>query len=147
MSSCLLTFICVGPVKLSKDKRLRKKAVAQVRKYVAYVEAVDVARNDNKEPPAPPRGFNKYNGDDSDDYRFMLGLDPEKVVDELFQLWSGKDLPSDVNTRTYRPWSSAVTHKILVAGDSSWGDAPDGEGYRICQQSSCFGLFDLYGIR
>lgn len=156
MSGSLITHICVGPVRLSRDKKLRKKAVRQAKEIIDYVTRWDEADFgdteivvDARPLPPLPRLLKRYGNDDLDDWRCVLGVEPEKAVEELHTLWSGKDLPGDVNVREYRSYAHQphVKLQILVAGDATWGDSPDGEGYRICRQSSLLGLFDLYGIR
>lgn len=156
MSSSLITHTCVGPQRLSRDKHLRRKAVQQAKTIIDYVTKWDAADFGDTElvadaPALPPLPLllKRYGSDDLDDWRCVLGVDPEKAVEELHALWDGGDLPLDVNRREYRlrlPGRRLV-FQILVAGDMTGGDPPDGEGYRICQQSSLLGLFDLYGIR
>lgn len=149
MSATLITHTCVGPVRLSKNKKLRKKAIKQAKTLIDGVihwSRVDTDIDIDDLGEEVTRLMRKFGPRDFDDWAFLARVDPEKAVEELFELWHG-DAPNDVNRRTYMSYSPRIKLRILVAGDMSWGDEPDGDGYRICKQSAFLGLFHLYGIK
>lgn len=154
MSADLITYMLVGPQRLSDDPALRDKAVRQA---LSVTEAITVwwhltekstAAVDDDDPVVlPPPVARVLRGagidlahDNVDEYSYLLGKDPEKAVSELFELWNDRTY-SDTNTRDFG------TRQILVAGGTSWGDEPDTTGYMVCKRSLRLGLCKIYGIK
>ena len=146
MGADLCVFILVGPSKIDEKLLNREMALAQVRpilesvkKWAVYIRALEAVDNTDNLPPVEPEGVDEAIKEDFDHYSALLDIDPEEAVTDFFFLW---------NQCYYRDASCRMfgDRQILVAGDSSWGDAPEGDGYRICKQSELLGLFSLFDI-
>lgn len=155
MGADLITYMLVGPNKIPDDPKKREKAILHASRLIAAVTAWQTLHDEHQgsddadleiEVPATLiRELKHFRIDprtcDIDDYnQGVIGVDATQAVDELIALWNGVGYYRDICTRGYR------TRQILVAGDMSWGDEPDGDGYRICKQSERLGLFRFYGI-
>lgn len=154
MGADLITYMLVGPNTLDDDPKKREKAIMHASRMIAAVTAwqtlhdehldSDDAQNEIEVPATLIRELKHFGIDpttcDIDDYNSgVVGADAENTVKDLFELWNVGGF-RDVNTRRWR------THQILVAGDMSWGDEPDGAGYQICKRCGRLGLFSFYGI-
>lgn len=147
MGANLITYICVGPdqLSLSTARRLETLQAAEARLQELrqqWIKAIElppgrepatedfaVALEDAGEPPeAAP---------------YLSGERPvAEALDQLLAVWN--DPPRDANKRRH-PDDSHLC--IYVAGDTSWGDVPDGLAYRTLGVANALGLFDLLGIR
>lgn len=65
----------------------------------------------------------------------------EHIVDDLVNLVG--DAPSDIGWRS-DPHNPAFY--IVVAGDTTWGEEPEGEGYQTLKTGFFFGLCGMLGI-
>jgi hypothetical protein len=141
--------ILVGPVKLSKNKKLRAKALRQAQMIIDGVNRWEELDSDrSKKDKVIVRLMDRYGSRDYEDWTFLRGVDPKQALDDLFELWHGTKF-GDVNWRSYtgQPPLPYFKLRIMVAGDSTWGDDPNGPGYLVCLQAQYLGLFALYGIR
>ena len=154
MGADLITYMLVGPNKLADDPKKKEKAILHASRMIAAVTAwqtlhdehqnSDDAQDEIEVPATLIRELKHFGIDPTtcyiDDYNSgVVGVDAETAVNDLFTLWNDGGY-RDVNTRGYR------TRQILVAGDMSWGDEPDGAGYQICKRCERLGLFRIYGI-
>ncbi|MEK6883205.1 MAG: hypothetical protein AABY22_26500, partial [Nanoarchaeota archaeon] len=69
-------------------------------------------------------------------------LDAAQVVDDLLAVWEGN----------YRDVTSRLDpddeeQKIVVAGEMSWGDEPQGGGYQALKYADQTGVLKVFGIR
>jgi hypothetical protein len=151
----LITYMLVGPNKIVDDPKKREAAILHASRIIAAVtawqtlhdehQASDDADDEIEVPVALIRELKRFGMDprtcDINDYnQYVVSADAVKAVDALLHLWNGTRYYRDVCTRGYRK------KQILVAGDMSWGDEPDGLGYQICKQAERLGLFRFYGI-
>lgn len=163
MGADLITFIGVGPSKLSRSKALRKKAETKLKSFVEMAVKWS-SLVDKIEDPQPDTDIEVLQdqldkldtlGDtEVDNVRWAREYqdDPKKLLNELFEVWdSGSS--RDVNKRLLPdPSKNDVWRKpskkksIVVAGDMSWGDPPDGFGFQTLMRSEQVGLCTLYGI-
>lgn len=139
MSSELSTMIVVGPMKLSLSKRAAAKALKRAKEVqqeirAALKEGSDIAFGDG--------GY--YT--DREGMEDVLALKPKVILNELRQLWNGGNTLtfSDVNARTAKVGTKFV--RIVVAGDTSYGDEPEGDGFRVLLAAERLGMFPLLGL-
>jgi hypothetical protein len=139
MGADLTTFICKGPRDLNPKKKdqaveLAKSVIAAVNEYFEMKDPTDKDK----------KLIQRLTGLDIDDLeRYEVGdLDPEEVVDNLYCAWGAGF--RDCNARTDPDDDKQA---IVVAGDMSWGDEPDGGGYQAFKYASMVGLFEFFGIR
>ncbi len=71
------------------------------------------------------------------------GASAEKIVEEFVKLWTGQ---SGARDTTYRLDPDNPKRRILFAGDSSWGDEPDGYGYAEIKRALVMGVAEALGI-
>ena len=145
MGADLLTYIAIGPEKLDESEELRRRAVAEGTRRVTAVTAFLELENEADAAELTlhiPQAL-QFELDtiplDVDDYETLAGVEVSSAMNDLFTMWNERSF-RDVNTRWYND------KQILVAGDSSWGDEPEGGGYQTCKLSDLLGLFEVYGI-
>lgn len=149
MGADLVAFIVKGPKKLPAGQR--DAAVAAAKKAVAWVKKgkrLYYKREDK--PSAAERELywheapNKYLRDQKDIILFedLADVEPEKFVDEFLRLW-----PHIARDASYRTDPDDDTQILLVAGDTSWGNEPEGLGYQTLKTAQNLGLFEIFGIR
>lgn len=135
MSSHLSSMIVVGPVKLNPNAKLIAKVLRA---------AKEVQQNVRK---AIKDGSDYNLGDgylDRDALEDVAAIDPGPALHELVRLWNNTDTHSDVNIREAKVKSTRI--RIVVAGDTSYGDEPEGDGYRILQAAERLGMLPLLGL-
>lgn len=72
----------------------------------------------------------------------MESFNPEEFVDEFISWWE-KGGGRDTNSR---PDPDDMKKRIVVCGDMSWGDAPEGYGYTLCRKAYWFNIPQVLGI-
>lgn len=140
MGADLITHIVVGPVKLRPSKATQQKVLKHADNVLKRAkQAVKLSGWD-------------YDGDD---LLGGLGLEPEdmegfalvdarQTFDNLLKLWKDGKF-RDVSSRLATVGGKQVA--IVVAGDSSWGDEPDGLGYETLRDAYRLGMLELLGIQ
>jgi hypothetical protein len=68
-----------------------------------------------------------------------LLADPEELLDEIVEAWNGGY--RDVATKALPNRKQA-----FWAGGMSWGDSPDGAGYKAMEAAYAYGIFETLGI-
>ena len=76
----------------------------------------------------------------------LAGLKPAEVLNCFLDVWNNTPF-RDTTSRLFRPGNRGKWYKIVVAGDMSWGDDPDGAGYQTINEARLLGLFPLLGVR
>ena len=69
--------------------------------------------------------------------------DPKEAIRRFVDWWNGME-SWDTCSRTDPDQPS---QKLVYAGEMSWGDEPDGEGYRMLRRAFAWGFVDCLGIR
>lgn len=149
----LIAIIAVGPWNLDNRTATRRKAMNRIERCITAIHALSTLSCDPElavpeGPTAIPTALRDELADigfdvDQDDlaaWTMILDLDPLMLVTELDQVWQG-DIYPDVTCRSYRD------RRIIVAGDQTQGDAPDGDGYHILRACQRMGLFKIYNIK
>ena len=158
MGANLTVFIVKGPKKFTKIaiKKAEKAAAEVIDAAKMYASRqLDAERND----PNCDRGevFKNLYEDprlkgriDENDYTDPVDfidqfseLDPKKEVAEFVQLW----VTSDMRDMTSREDPDDRKQYIVVAGELSWGDEPDGWGYQSLKRAFQLGITQALGIR
>lgn len=137
MGAELITYIVKGPAKLDESKR--EQAVDLAKDVIAARELVEKDEITEKDRQMFALLAGTF---DEDDLLAIAELDAEKVVDSLFETWAEEY--RDVNGR-YDPDDEG--QKIVVAGEMSWGDSPQGGGYQAFDAVAKLGLFEFFGLR
>lgn len=164
----MITYICFGPKKL--DERKKPKCFKQAESVVALVKAAigfeaRISDEEMTEEEAE-REFRKLDlsplkhlevdsaaksyitiqfsgGGGWDDLAYLTQIDHKKVVEDLFDLWNGQEAARDWAERSV-PYD--VLKKVVVAGDMSWGDEPEGWGFETLKQTDALGIHPIVGI-
>lgn len=147
MGASLIVTICKGPAVLDVDKR--QQAIEQVKKVQdALRHLQEVQDGDEDIDPVVQRdedltrlsdyGFEFY----PEELSALVEADAENVVQDLYDTWHGRFRDS-----ASRSDPDDANLKIVVAGDSTWGDSPDGAAYASLIAAEKFGLFPIYNIR
>lgn len=79
---------------------------------------------------------------DFEDYDWIASLNDEEIesfLREFVRTWNEEPY----NDMFSRPWDG---RKILVCGDYTYGDSPEGGGYDSLLQADMFGIIELFGI-
>lgn len=69
--------------------------------------------------------------------------DPEAAIREFVEWWRVLDCRDTCS----RPDPDDPRQKIVYAGEMSWGDEPDGYGYRMLKRAFTWGFAEALGIR
>jgi hypothetical protein len=152
MGADLITYICVGPkkIKLSETRRRslvgramsrRKKVLAAAGRGLAEARGLSLEklqRSDSYECWLEDFLRNECDGEE-----ILVNVTPKDVRTTLVQLvdlWNGGNVARD---QSYRFWKN---RRIVVAGEMSWGDEPEGYGYQLLKRARAMGLLDALGI-
>lgn len=141
MGADLITITLVGPVKLKPGKRLTQRILAYAERVVdaAGTIASAIEHDENWDLVG-----NKYVGQfDAEDLSAIYVLNPKQVLKDLLNVWEGG--PRDVSTREVT--LKGTKYRIVVAGDMSWGDLPDGDGFLTLRDADRLGMLDRLGLK
>jgi hypothetical protein len=69
----------------------------------------------------------------------------EKFVDSFVGFWNGEEYASDTALRDITLGDR--DYRIVFAGEMSWGDEPDGTGYRWMRRAIRTGLTNILGLQ
>jgi hypothetical protein len=139
MGADLISWILIGPekVKLSPGKRKNLLNSCKEIVFAAKMSASGRTLSKKQEKLLEPL-------DDEYNVEYAADLEPVKVLDAFLDLWTRAGY-RDTSTR-------AVTlhgedYQILVAGDTTWGDEPEGGGYQTIKNAGMLGIPYKLGIR
>lgn len=154
MGADLIVFIVKGPATISPEATAEAiKAAEKVSSFVKQIteKAYD---DDNDEDQVWEELMEAWettplahlNVDYFDDFSDLerLEVDAKEVVEEFVEHWNSGELFRDESTR---PDPDDETQRIHVAGELSWGDEPEGNGYQALKQLSDLNAFKALGFR
>lgn len=118
MGADLITFIFVGPEEIKPKSK--EELDAYYKEHKAYLKQEDSSHGDYKEPIKTKTEFKEF-------------------VKEFIEFWNDGGA-RDSNSRLYK------TKKIVIAGDMSWGDSPEGYGYQMFEKMYKNNLEDFFGL-
>lgn len=153
MGMDLIVHIVKGPAKLPRNKRaaaavLLENAQQAAKAWLAHFETATEEEQDEWYAAEITTRLRKLVAiEDCDELEVytsavehVAALDTVAWLTELYENWP--DLGRDTSWRRFNQ------QLIVVAGDSSWGDSPDGDGYTTFNTVwTIKGLADLLGIR
>lgn len=148
MSQNLLTYLLVGPFKLTCGKTLRAKIL---KKAETLVNAAKVCTfpQDNLSPAEEKQAEDKaikilraadIDGEASEQ---VASIDPEETLNGLLLLWENGS--PDACSRAILINGKKMF--VMAIGGDSYGDEPDGEGYAVVRDASRLGMLDALGIK
>jgi hypothetical protein len=152
MGADLITFICVGPKKLTLSETRRQNLVRQVmsrrKKVLAkagrdLAEALQLSLEKLQQLNDYESSLEDFLRNECDGEEILVNVTPKDVRETLVQLvdlWNGDERPHDL---AYRLWKN---RRIVVAGEMSWGDEPEGYGFQLLKRAQAMGLLDALGI-
>ncbi len=152
MGADLITFVCVGPKNLTLSAARRRNVVQHAmnrRKRVLETACRDLAKTRKLSPEQLRQtadfedALEDFLRNECDGEEILVNVTPKDVrepLERLINLWNGDERPHDL---VYRLWKN---RRIVVAGDMSWGDEPEGYGYQLLKQAQTMGLLDALGI-
>lgn len=157
MGADLICFISIGPAKISDVKK--KRAAEQVEKIAAFAKQVRDLMNKNEDERSDEESefldnatsnelLKNYEEQEQCDQLdpgavdYMADAKGEEEVNKFVEWWetlSGRDtagrrLPED------------PAQQVVVCGDMSWGDSPDGYGYSTMRYAYWFGIPQILGV-
>lgn len=151
MAAELIAFIVKGPVKITKPRRARavrnaKWAIRQAQdlwKVIAPTYELHYAGLPLEEMPQgrwEPFLEELWESDPKAIERFAK-LDPAQFVLDFKTFW---DTPCDEDRAgaTWRIDPDNRHKKIVFAGCATWGDEPDGDGYKLIRDAFRLGVMD-----
>lgn len=139
MGAELITYILKGPAELDESKR--ESAIKLAESVINLARELKAKGDDVTEKDW--QSLRLLTGCDVEDALDSLAeMRAEEVVRDVYEAWSENF--RDVNGR-YDPDDG--DQKIVVAGELSWGDTPQGAGYRAFDAAAKLGLFEHFGIR
>lgn len=140
MSSHLSSMIVVGPLKLKLNKAMVAKVIKvaqQVQESFRKALEGEPDRNDSDQAHAHDEYLSR------DELEDLIAIKPESALKDLVAVWNYAEEP-DVNARDAR--IKGTKFRIVVAGDTSYGDEPQGDGYRVLLAAERLGMFPLLGL-
>jgi hypothetical protein len=149
MGADFISFLAIGPVKLSASKATRKKAEKRVTEFVTealrYMDAEIQEGDEGLAVMEEVRSNPMFTHLDlTYDIHWVkeFSANPLKLLENFLELWDGGSRDSDSRTIP----RDKLRRKVVFAGEMSWGDEPDGHGYQTLKHSDAAGLFTVYGI-
>jgi hypothetical protein len=146
MGADMIGYMIAGPAKI-EDADLITKARDNARHVVKTLQ--DMLESDFDPPTRKPlRGSTEtlddrvlriVVGDTSVEHGYFSGFNLDEFVTEFVEFWNRPDS----RDAAYR---MVGEHKVVFAGDRSWGDEPDGYGYRMLRDADTLGLTDDLGL-
>ena len=131
MGSNLITIVVVGPKKLDCSDEFREHVVAKAKRRIKACQAWSGGRL--------PAGLN-----DEEEVELTSKLDAEDVVNRTIAFWND---PSEADTNFRMAKYRDTAMKVVVAGNSTWGDSPDGEGFRLLSNAARLRILDELGLK
>lgn len=135
MSSHLSTMIVVGPVQLKPSKKLGIRVLKAAKKVQQKIKDALEAGDEIA------FGGEYLSRDEMED---VLAIKPETALMDLVELWGNYSDCLDVNAREAKV--AGKRFRIFVAGDTSYGDEPEGDGFRVLLAAERLGMFPLLGL-
>ena len=150
MGADLISYILVGPEKLKASAKATKAMLARGETLVALAKRVvdeSLDYDDLTEKEQDLVGTLEY----EDLVNYVFDLDPSTVLAEFLSLWKNADA-RDCSARLFDVPSKTKggrrqCFQILVAGDMSWGDEPEGAGYQTIKAALILGFPCQFGVR
>ena len=144
MGADLIVYILKGPREL--DVRKKGRAIATAQTYLDAISAFAGNPDDDKAERKARKLFGCQQADLEDIVGICLNVSAKETVETLLNVWN---TPSTLLARDTCSRGDPGSSKdvIKVAGDSSWGDEPDGLGYQTFKMAEMLGLFEVFGIR
>lgn len=138
MGANLVSYMVIGPVKLRAPKALCRKMLKRAEMIVS------TANQALKDPGFDWMEDKLIGCFEYEDLNTVACLDPELVLTELMSMWKNNAGFADTNARVANVGKKKL--QLLVAGDSSYGDEPDGEGYITLRDADRLGFLKALGI-
>lgn len=148
MGADLITYIAVGPAR--PTKRQIESAIKGADKIIKHCKKLVKLSDDEiaLDHPLLSDLIGEEGLDNIDlvkPYIETIALsNPKKVVKEFLDWWGGRTYARDTNGR---PDPHRPNEIIMVCGEMSWGDLPDGIGYQTMRQAYWLGIPYRLGIR
>lgn len=149
MGADLIVYTLVGPPRLKPSKKIRKKALKAA---IAKVDAAKLLQTWADADVAGPKLIAEIkaaeklilgSGVETEEIEDIARLDPMEVYDAFFNLWENGARDASARPVTLK----GTKYQILVAGEMSWGDSPEGDGYLTIQNADKLGIIDALGIK
>ncbi len=146
MGSSMVGFLVAGPARLDSAKRA--EAVELVKECAKICRIINQKIDEDEELTTEEIQFVIDRGIDADWEESIQGDlcqnvpdedEAETFVDSFIDFWHS---PEERDT-TYRFYQGKT---ILFAGDSSWGDEPDGSGYTMLKRASLTGINKVFEV-
>lgn len=125
-----------GPADLDISEDTIARAIAHAKEVAAAIE------KEQKEPSAEGELPDILSHINPDFIEFLSIDDPEDVVDNLLEWWVNGSRDA-----CCRRDPDDRTQVFGFAGGMSWGDAPDGYGYKTMDAASILDILGIFGIR
>lgn len=173
MGADLICYLAVGPVNLRANEKRKKAALAQAKKIISELKKLRELHDqyeeakDEKEKKAislaasklkvavegvPTTAaktffslkFGSQTGSEFlDENEWIAGLDPERVLNDFLDIWHHKEHPRDFSSR---PLPGNEKYQVVVAGEMSSGDEPDGWGFQTLKAAGGLGYMKYFGV-
>jgi len=152
MGADLIMYICVGPKRIKLSEARRRKVVRDVvihRRKVLERACRDLAKtrrlSEERLQQCPDYedvliAFLRDECNGEEILPDLTGKEINKTLVQLVDLWNAKDYARDLNARVWK------NRRIVVAGEMSWGDEPEGYGYQLLKRAQAMGLLAALGI-
>lgn len=140
MGADLIAYILVGPTKLLPSDALKQSITIEASHLCAVAQEAQTAVGEQLSPEKEQllQDLDSYEID------YLASLDPQGALRDFLKLWNEGGY-RDCETRCVeRP--GVPTERILVAGDMSWGDEPDGAAYQAIKAALALGITDALGV-
>lgn len=143
MGRDLVGYMVKGPVHLPKEKD--HEALAHLAKMRQCFVEISGAKDRTPEEYQEiwERWSDKGRRDDywftEFEFIFPEHLSDEDILQKFKDFW---ELPTARDT-AFRTFGDEM---VVFAGDSSWGDSPNGEGYEILRMAYCLEILEIYGV-
>lgn len=145
MGADMIGFLVKGPKKLDESKIAEAKK--KVSERLEFFQALDADGDERKLTQWAKRlGFRTTL--DAREVALDVNLDGvPQLVEEFVEFWNSAAAGSLPRDTVSRPDPDDPEQVILFAGDRTWGDSPDGHGYRTLRQADAFDLTSHFGVR
>lgn len=155
MGADLIVWVMFGPNKFTKTqvKAARKiveeqlgllKEIVNIQNYEPDKRDLPDVEDKLEELEGQLGSSLKYEYDNGEDYESLSHRTTDQILHHIHEAWSGEY--RDIAIRGVPNPTRGGIEKVVVAGEMSWGDEPDGEGYQGLKMISLFDLEKILGV-
>lgn len=151
MGADYIGYLVIGPQTLTPTTGKLTRAKKQAQKILDMVSELGDEHADFEtiaDRYAPWLKHLNFKSMVDSDFTCLGGLKADKAIGDLLDFWNGSSRDANMRMLHFDHLGHKLRPpiKVVCAGDMTWGDEPDGWGYRTLKVAELLGLFDVFKI-